>query len=249
LIGCCFFYSQEYAMLATTTKPDNKYRSIQNPRMYRALRKRGFSKTEAAMISNGRSPGHTVKADDLTLKAPNYGAHAGETIAGNLGRGQDGKFAAAGNASAAKPKKPRKPRAAKPKKPVKPKKAAKPKVTPEQRQAAQDAQKAKNRAAVQDTLKNGPNKEGWDTLQAMREGKDVDPGMAQALADETGLVEKDATGHFRLSTDGTHLLNAADRGDAGDANVAVSRGQDRLARQDAASQIAMPLQRNDVPTL
>jgi hypothetical protein len=34
-----------------------KYRSIQNPRMYRALKRRGFSKMAAAKISNARSPG------------------------------------------------------------------------------------------------------------------------------------------------------------------------------------------------
>lgn len=34
-----------------------KYASIQNPRMYRALKRRGFSKTVAAKISNARSPG------------------------------------------------------------------------------------------------------------------------------------------------------------------------------------------------
>lgn len=71
--------------------PGDKYRSIQNPAMYRALRrKRGFSKEAAARISNGRTPGHTVKA------SPNYGARAGQTIVGNLARGGDGKFTSGG---------------------------------------------------------------------------------------------------------------------------------------------------------
>ena len=34
--------------------PGDKYRSIQNPRQYRALRRRGYSKAEAARISNAR---------------------------------------------------------------------------------------------------------------------------------------------------------------------------------------------------
>lgn len=44
--------------------PGNKYRSIQNPRMYRALRRRGLSKESAARISNARTPGHRVKAQN-----------------------------------------------------------------------------------------------------------------------------------------------------------------------------------------
>lgn len=78
--------------------PGTKYASIQNPKQYEALRKRGYSKQAAAMISNGRTPGHTVKS-------PNYGARAGETIAGNLKRGENGKFASAGSAPSAKPAK------------------------------------------------------------------------------------------------------------------------------------------------
>jgi hypothetical protein len=38
------------------------YRSIQNPRLYRLLRRRGYSKEEAARIANAATPGHTVKA-------------------------------------------------------------------------------------------------------------------------------------------------------------------------------------------
>lgn len=37
-------------------------RSLKNPRQYEALRKRGFSKTSAARISNARTKGRTVKA-------------------------------------------------------------------------------------------------------------------------------------------------------------------------------------------
>ena len=40
--------------------PGGRYRSLQHPRMYRALRKRGFSKEAAARISNAQTPGHTV---------------------------------------------------------------------------------------------------------------------------------------------------------------------------------------------
>ncbi len=38
----------------------NKYRSIQNPKQYRALKRKGFSKRSAARISNARTPGRKV---------------------------------------------------------------------------------------------------------------------------------------------------------------------------------------------
>jgi hypothetical protein len=41
--------------------PGKKYASIQNPRMYRALRKKGMSKTAAAKITNAYSPGGVYK--------------------------------------------------------------------------------------------------------------------------------------------------------------------------------------------
>lgn len=41
--------------------PGKKYASLQNPDMYEELRKKGFSKTSAAKISNAKSPGHSVK--------------------------------------------------------------------------------------------------------------------------------------------------------------------------------------------
>lgn len=77
-----------------TTKPGNKYRSIQNRRMYRALRKQGYSKEAAARISNAQTPGHTVKAESepgqlcpyctADLALPDEGwyrcGHCGETF-------------------------------------------------------------------------------------------------------------------------------------------------------------------------
>jgi hypothetical protein len=68
--------------------PGQAYNSLQNPRMYRALRKRGHSKESAARISNARTPGHTVKATRIT---------------GNLFRGESGKFQAGSGGDAAKP--------------------------------------------------------------------------------------------------------------------------------------------------
>ena len=40
--------------------PAKKYASLQNPKQYEALKKKGFSKTSAAKISNAQTPGHKV---------------------------------------------------------------------------------------------------------------------------------------------------------------------------------------------
>jgi hypothetical protein len=41
--------------------PGKRYASIQNPKQYEALKKKGMSKESAARISNAATPGHTVK--------------------------------------------------------------------------------------------------------------------------------------------------------------------------------------------
>lgn len=75
--------------------PGAKYNSIQNPRQYRALRRRGYSKEAAARISNARTPGHTVKATRIT---------------GNLFRGEGGKFQAGSGGGASDTPKPEAPK-------------------------------------------------------------------------------------------------------------------------------------------
>lgn len=199
--------------IVTTTKPGDKYRSIQRPRVYRALRRRGYTKQEAARISNAQAPGHTVKA-------PNYGAKRGETIAGNLKRGDDGKFASAGKPSAPKPAgkpRPTKPRAAKP-----------PKQTPEQRAQARTAEQAKNRDKVYSQL--GLAEDAADSLTRLGAGEAVedDGGLVKM-----GLAEVDSAGKLRLSTAGRAMLNAAERGDLGAARDAASRAQDRKVATDS----------------
>jgi hypothetical protein len=100
-----------------------------------------------ATVEAEASPGDgytEIPKPKATTKAANYGAHAGETIAGNLARGGDGKFTAAGNASAAAPaKQPAKPstrhsRAAR--------RARKPKVDPAKREAERKQQQAQRDA-------------------------------------------------------------------------------------------------------
>lgn len=41
--------------------PGKKNASLQNPRQYEALRRKGYSKRSAARISNADTPGHKVK--------------------------------------------------------------------------------------------------------------------------------------------------------------------------------------------
>lgn len=41
--------------------PGKKDRSLQNPRQYEALKRKGFSKQSAARISNAATLGHKVK--------------------------------------------------------------------------------------------------------------------------------------------------------------------------------------------
>jgi hypothetical protein len=41
--------------------PGKKDASLQNPKQYEALREKGFTKQEAARVSNAQAPGHKVK--------------------------------------------------------------------------------------------------------------------------------------------------------------------------------------------
>jgi hypothetical protein len=56
--------------------PGRKYASIKSPRKYHALRRQGMSKTRAAAITNGTTPGRTVKQAPgaASCSAPNASA-------------------------------------------------------------------------------------------------------------------------------------------------------------------------------
>ena len=41
--------------------PGKKNASLQNPKAYEALKRKGYSKTSAARISNAQAPGHQVR--------------------------------------------------------------------------------------------------------------------------------------------------------------------------------------------
>lgn len=121
--------------------------------------------------------------------------------------------------------------AAKPKKPVK---------TPEQRAAERQAKAAQNRADALSKLQNKPNAQAMDVLDKLARGEPVDPDMARALAEETGLVQLHKDGHETIAPTGRAFLRALDRGDAGAAADAFARAQDMLVgreeRQSASEQ-------------
>lgn len=176
----------------------------------------------------------------ITIKEPNYHAKREEVIAGNLKRGNDGKFASVNGGSGSanpipsvlrpKPKKGRKRRAAKPKK------APKVKLTPEQRKQQRDAAKQQQREQNRSTA-----------VQALAQSDEMNPGAAKALlkfADnggedpqytdglvKSGLMERGEDGKPRLSATGRAAVNALNRGDARGAADRLSKGQSTAAAQ------------------
>lgn len=99
--------------------------SILNPKVYEALRRKGMSKRRAAMISNAQrhkdsgiadlaipphgpdalfnQPGIAQRRRRKRYKTFNWGAHVGQAISGRLIRGEGGRFAGDGQATAVKP--------------------------------------------------------------------------------------------------------------------------------------------------
>lgn len=71
-------------------------------------------------------------------------------------------------------------------------------------------------------------KESFDTLNSLSQGGAGDPSQLAELV-KTGLVEQDTSGAYRLSTAGRSYVTAANAGDVGRANDAMSRARDRVA--------------------
>lgn len=191
----------------------------------------------------------------------NYGARAGETIAGNLKRGGDGKFSSAGGASGGpaqrgvqlskqptptthaapsggkggKGKGGKKGGGTKGGAGAKPRKEQ---LTPEQRQAQHAAEQAQNRADVLGKLNIAPD--GQQALAALRSGEQPDAdAIARGGFVQAGLVERAQDGSFRLTSSGRALLAAVDAGDAGRAGDTISSARDRTtARTDRQSAAA-----------
>lgn len=199
-----------------------------------------------------------MPAREVTEKAANYSARAGETIAGRLARGGDGKFTAAGSAdpeaeSKRKPKPKPSSRRGPARRSTSGRKPAAPKKTEQQRQQEADVKRAQrqsertaeqekklqqSRAAVTDGVKDQLQPATTSALLDFNEGKETDPAQLAELAKQ-GLVEQDKAGGYRLSEAGRAFAAAANRGDVRDAKDALSRGQDRVrgaSEQQARSQ-------------
>jgi hypothetical protein len=231
-----------------TTKPGSQHGpSIKNPRVYETLRKkRGMSKERAARISNAMArrgkasaaaplaipptghnalfnqPGVASRRAKLRkrTKAPNYGARAGQVIAGRLTRGNDGKFSSGGGAPAAKKPAPKPKRAARAPK--------QPRQTPEQRQQARAQEQATNRERTYSAI--DLPEDASDSLNRLGQGENVtdDGGLVKL-----GLAEQGADGTLRLTPVGRQVYNAAGRGDLGQARDTMGRARDAAqARQE-----------------
>jgi hypothetical protein len=161
----------------------------------------------------------------VALKA-DYGARAGQTIAGNLGRGSDGKFIRAGggpmsgsqliSSLTAKPK------------------IGKGKVKKVIPQAQQDA--AFEKAGIGGDAK---------MLRDFAAGKAPTGADADRLV-KAGLAEVGRDGTVRLTSNARGVLRAAQRGDAQAASDAASRARDAVAKRgDAAAAKVSRTQQRD----
>ena len=167
--------------------------------------------------------------------AQNYGARAGETIAGNLVRGANGKFAAGGggasatpNAESADPKevasvlkrllsetkasKPKGGKAAKPKAPPKGKKPPKAKKDEVKVGRGRNAEQDAKRAAIISKLPIAAADKA--TLSSIINGEKVKPAALTGLV-KAGLVQVRGDGSFELTGIANALARAKENNDMG----------------------------------
>ena len=237
-----------------TTKPGDKYRSLRNPRAYEALRRQGYSKGQAARISNAQASRRRHKtytldqleqyvcspcydpaiAQAIAERVPEIPSLKGEQIAPGITRirgnlcNVHGKYGKCPGASAAPAKKPAKGRAAR--KPVK---------TPEQRAQARAAERQANVDKVKQQMADsdtGLSPAGVDALAAFAEGTPPTGSIAEGLA-RMGLAERAEDGSYRMTPTGRAAVSAMQAGDYQRAVDTISRGQDtasaRQGRQTA----------------
>lgn len=238
--------------LLITTKPGNKYRSIKNPRVYEALRKKGMSKQRAARISNaqahkdaGADAGVPLHGPGGLLGTPGMGARprkwgnrkrlkdctcgmnvaTKEQIAPGITRIRGNLCNVHGRygpCDAGASKK------RVPKGRTRRARVVKPKLTAEQRAQQRQQQQAENRSKVFGQL--GLPEGAAGALENLRSGKAVsdDGGLVKL-----GLAEQAADGSYRLTPAGRAVMAAAGSGDAGRARDVMSGARDRLgARQE-----------------
>ena len=177
----------------------------------RRVMRQGHDKSAAIAICMSSIAGRIERRKQLALKAPDYGARAGQKIVGNLARGSDGKFTRA-DGSAASGREVRDALTARPKK-ASSKRAA---ATPEQQAAAFE------RAGI-----------GGDAqaLRSFAKGNAPDGAAADRLI-AAGLAERGRDGALRMTSAGRGVVRAGERGDVQAAADAASRGRDAVAKRD-----------------
>lgn len=156
-------------------------------------------------ITTKADAGADDKRDGKPSSGRGYNARAGETIAGNLARGGDGKFTSAGNASAAKPKPTTGRRAVdlQRKKPAKGRAAAKPRKGPDPAKAA-EREKRRQQAAA-DKLKRDAERQQAKLDRAVAN----EQKRRQQLADREARA--DATAKRRLEVEARRAKREADK--------------------------------------
>lgn len=212
--------------------PGGKYRSIQNPRMYRALRRRGYSKEQAARISNARTPGHRVKdaprvrvtRDQLAswLDELRKRLKAREFSEANVTRDETGKFAShGGGGGASKPK---------PKPKSKPKPKPKPEPEPVSAEAITDTL---TRTGLDPALVDALSEYFSGQLAEEPEDLSINRDAANALGAQ-GLVRvkpgDSPNAGIELTAAGKKLMKAVAAGDIAAAMSVVEAGHERAAR-------------------
>jgi hypothetical protein len=235
--------------LTITTKPGKKYRSLRKPRVYEALRKRGYSKQSAARISNAQKS-YTLDQLEAFVSSAHYDADTADLIAlgipalkatgvpgeliepgvrrirGNLCN-VHGRYGPCDKALSGK-----KPKGGI-KKPAKGRAPAKARQTPAQRAQARAQQRQANidsvakRMAETDT---GLAPTGVRALTAFAQGTQPDPATGKQLA-QMGLAEQASDGTYRMTSTGRAMINAMAAGDYQRAVDAVSRGVDAQGKR------------------
>lgn len=174
----------------------------------------------------------------MRTKDVNYGARAGQTIRGNLGRSASGQFTRVGGPAGTAPlrndfKKPitgaKKPRKAR---------ARKPRQTDAQRQEARQAKRQQNTADVAKRMAasdTGLSPSGVKALTAFAGGTQPDAQAGAGLA-KMGLAEQAADGSYRMTATGRAAVAAMAAGDYQRTVDAISRGTDTSGKREQRQQ-------------
>lgn len=94
-----------------------------------------------------------------------------------------------------------------------------------EREEAQQKLRAENHQRVSAELGGRLNQAAFDALIQFSAGNELEAAVEQELA-QAGLIEIDAEGNARMTSAGSRLVNAANRGDARAAKDALSSGAD-----------------------